>query len=483
MMNITGEISSGCEKMATEARCRPQEAPSGVACCENPEEVLLLCGHPVCKSCRKQSGKGSYQCAVCGGVSNTEDVDVRCSTAVRGKHGGAARQSPQAEQNSAAGCGLQCSRHGDDSAKFFCLEDKRFLCDACEDSKEHGGHKHFLIHEAALDLKRVLEVLQEDLGCKLETLQDNKDACVHALEHIMLQAKDSEDNIKEEFAKLHQFLRDEEASRIAALREEEEQKRQVMKDKIEKMSEEILSLSSSIRDIEEEMSAEDAVPLQNLVAAGRAQCLWQHPEGVGPGELVNVAKHLGNLKFRIWEKMQDMVQYTPVILDPNTADARLYITADLTGVKISTEADRQPPDNPERYDSFACVLGSQGLESGTHSWTVEVEANTSWEVGVSAGAGRRKGEAIWTGVWSVEFWDGEYYGRSPGQEEKTLLRVAATLRRIRVRLDWDGGELAFSDPVSGAHLWTVTHTFTEMLFPFFYNGCDTHPLNVLPVRH
>ncbi|XP_041961630.1 E3 ubiquitin-protein ligase TRIM35-like [Alosa sapidissima] len=469
-MDITGKISSGCEDMATKA------LTCGACVCENPEDVLLLCGHLACKSCLTQSSAGSYQCPVCGGVSSAEDM--RCSAAVRGRHGGASRQSPQAAGGEG---GVHCGPHGE-SAKYFCLEEKRFLCDTCEDSKEHGGHKHCLIHEAALDLKRVLEVIREDLGCKLETLKDSKDACVHALEHIMHQAEESEDKIKEEFAKLHQFLWDEEASRIAALREEEEQKRQVMKDKIDKMCEEILSLLNTISDIEEEMGAEDAVPLQDIVAAGRVQSLWQHPEGIGPGELVNLAKHLGNLRFRIWEKMQDMVLYTPVILDPNTADARLHITADLTSVKISTDADHQPPDNPERYDTFACVLGSRGFASGTHSWTVEVDANTSWEVGVSSGAGRRKGEAIWPGVWSVEFWDEEYYVRSPGQQEKTLLRVAGKLRRVRVRLDWDGGELSFSDPVSGAHLLTVTHTFTETLYPFFYNGCDTYPLNVLPVR-
>lgn len=152
-------------------------------------------------------------------------------------------------------------------------------------------------------------------------------------------------------------------------------------------------------------------------------------------------------------------------------------------MKISADESYQPPDNPERYDTFACALGSEGFESGTHGWTVEVEANTSWEVGVSSGTGQRKGEDIWTGVWSIEFWDEEYYSRSPGQQEKTSLQVTKKLQRIRVWLDLDAGELSFSDPVSGAHLLIVTHTFTEPVFPFFYNGCDTYPLSVLSARH
>ena len=76
------------------------------------------------------------------------------------------------------------------------------------------------------------------------------------------QAQHTEKMIKEEFEKLHQFLRDEEAARIAALREEEEQKNQTMKEKIEKMSREISSFSDTIRAIEEKVGADDITFLQ-----------------------------------------------------------------------------------------------------------------------------------------------------------------------------------------------------------------------------
>uniref|UniRef100_A0A3B4DGW5 RING-type domain-containing protein n=1 Tax=Pygocentrus nattereri TaxID=42514 RepID=A0A3B4DGW5_PYGNA len=72
----------------------------------------------------------------------------------------------------------------------------------------------------------------------------------------------TERQIKEEFEKLHQFLRDEEAARIAALKEEEEQKSQMMRRKIEEMNGEISALSDTIRNIEKEMEAEDVLFLQ-----------------------------------------------------------------------------------------------------------------------------------------------------------------------------------------------------------------------------
>ncbi|KAF5892754.1 tripartite motif-containing protein 35-like, partial [Clarias magur] len=154
-------------------------------------------------------------------------------------------------------------------------------------------------------LKTALKPLQE----KLKMFNDCKLNLSQTAEHVKIQAHHTERQIKEEFKKLHKFLRDEEAGRIAALREEEEQKSQMMKEKIEKLSRDISSLSDTIRGIEEEMRAEDVSFLQNYKATvKRAQCTLQHPDQLS-GALIHVAKHLANLKFRVWEKMQHTVQY------------------------------------------------------------------------------------------------------------------------------------------------------------------------------
>eukprot|EP00063_Salmo_salar_P022812 XP_013997647.1 PREDICTED: zinc-binding protein A33-like [Salmo salar] len=218
------------------------------------------------------------------------------------------------------------------------------------------------------------------------------------------QAQHTEKQIKKEFEKLHQFLRDEEAESIAALWEEEEQKNKTVKEKIEEMCREISSLSETIRAIEEELRAEDISFLQNYkVTVKRTQYTVPDLERVS-GPLINVAKHLGNLQFKVWEKMQEIVQYTPVTLDPNTAHPRLRLSEDLTSVRDS-DAIQWLPVNPERFDHLQFVLASEGFISGTHSWLVEVGESENWTIGVITDSVQRSG-LIKSGYWSVGYYEG-----------------------------------------------------------------------------
>ncbi|KAJ8357795.1 hypothetical protein SKAU_G00205890, partial [Synaphobranchus kaupii] len=195
-----------------------------------------------------------------------------------------------------------------------------------------------------------------------------------------------------------------------------------------------------------------------------AQCTLADPEKVS-GALIDVAKHLGNLKYRVWEKMLGTVQYTPVTLDPNTAHPELSLSEDLTSVRYSDES-QQVPDNPERFD-WGCVLGSEGFSSGRHCWDVEVGDGDYWVVGVVKESYKRKGAVDLSpagGGWSIWHSDGKYTALT---SPRTALTVQRKLQRVRVQLDWDRGEVSFSDPSNNTPLYTFKHSFTERLFPFF----------------
>ena len=150
-----------------------------------------------------------------------------------------------------------------------------------------------------------------------------------------------------------------------------------------------------------------------------------------------------------------VVYAAPVTLDPNTASPHLTLSEDLTSVAYSEER-QQLLYNRERAQIYPVVLGSEGFDSGTHSWDVEVGENMCWLLGVTKESVRRKGEnGFWEGSWSVYCYKNIYYMHTP-LELLTPITVKQRPQKVRVQLDWDGGKLSFTDPDTDTHL----HTFT-----------------------
>ncbi|KAG7492505.1 hypothetical protein MATL_G00015280 [Megalops atlanticus] len=269
-------------------------------CCEifkNP--VVLGCSHSFCRVCLQQcwEGKSSQECPFCRRKSLIEPLrnlalkNIVESYLKQKTESEAAEKTKSPEKSEA-----RCSVHGK-KLLFFCEEDQEAVCVVCQTSKKHRNHQLCPVEEAVLDLKDEMKTALNPIKEKLEKFTKVKQECEETAGYIRIQAQNTERQIKAEFEKLHQFLRDEEEARLAALREEEEQKSHMMKVKM---------IYKNIKD--------------------RAQCTLQDPELLS-GALIDVAKHLGNLKFRVWEKMLGMVQYSeclgeavqrPVVIDLHT---------------------------------------------------------------------------------------------------------------------------------------------------------------------
>ncbi|XP_036394085.1 tripartite motif containing 35-28 [Megalops cyprinoides] len=439
------------------------------------EPVLLTCSHSFCKGCLEHSWqqKGIRECPVCRKRCDGEQPIP--NRALRNTC-----ESFQREKGWRVPATYEtlCGLHRREMV-LYCVKDEEPVCIDCVTL--HRGHE-------LGPLEREVPCCKDELNVKLNILDDKVDSFKRmkqkynaTIEYIRSQAQLTEKQIKMEFEKLHQFLNEEESSRIAALREEEEHKRQMMLERISSLSRDISALSELIQSIRRDMGSEDVTFLQNFQSLKRrAQWTADDPQSV-PGALINVAKHLGALSYKVWEKMQSHITCLPVVMDPNTCSPWLCMTPDMAGVYAS--AERQLiPDNPERFDPCVFVVGSEGFTSGRHRWDVQVGDNPKWILGVCKESVARKRKFTVTatgGVWTIGLSKGVYNALT---SPRTPLPLERRLDKIRVKLNMEKGEVSFWDPAEKKHICTFTDKFTERVFPLFGPGLHNTPMVVLPAK-
>ncbi|XP_061563972.1 nuclear factor 7, ovary-like [Cololabis saira] len=434
------------------------------------DPVSLSCSHNFCSSCLKKFWEEAKNrnCPICKRKDSKDDLSVNFSLkgladSFAGRQTGGSSETEKEEKR------LEevCKKHRG-IPQLFCRDEQRTVCSVCEFSL-HQNHKVVPVEEAVGELK-------EQLKSDLKSLQDKRNKYKRVektyddlVQHSKKQLLSTEKQIRAEFNKLQQFLKEEEESRLAALREEEEQKGRRISGERKRIQEQISSLSDSISAVEEELQKDNMAFLSRYKPTrdrAREQSSVSDPRLLS-GTLVDEAKHLGNLAFRVWEKMGDQVHFSPVVLDPNTANLRLHPSDDLTSV---TQGDtwQQFPDNPERNLKYSSVFGSEGLTSGKHSWEVEVGDHPDWIIGLVKDSVDRKGKVFASpeyGIWCLWYGDGKY---TNGAGE--TVTVETSLRRIRVQLDYDGGKVSFYNAEDMTHIYTHSDTFTEKLFPYFSVG-------------
>ncbi|XP_061555806.1 LOW QUALITY PROTEIN: E3 ubiquitin-protein ligase TRIM39 [Phycodurus eques] len=470
-----------------------EEELSCPVCCEIfKEPVVLKCSHSFCRACLQQfwnKKKARRECPICRrkcslteptvslALKNVADTFLREQ---RRRADGAGAPGAGGDRAEAQEEEVRCAAHGE-VLKLFCLDDLEALCCVCHTSKKHQGHCVCPLEEGAHDLKEELKKELIPLKKNLRRLYEAKQECDDTTVHIKNQTQATEQQLKEEFEQLRAFLQKEEAVRLAAVQQEAEEKHELVRKKAESITRDILTFSHAVIAVENEIAARDALFLQNYPnTKKRAEIPQKDPEKVSRA-LLNVAKHVSSLKYHVWEKMVDVVQYTPITLDPNTAYSWLSISKDLTCVANSGSL-QQLPDNPERFGHFVFALGSEGFTSGRHAWEVEVGDKEDWMLGVVRESIDRKGRISGCpegGFWMISHYDGEY---SAMTRPSTALRVEGELSRVRVQLDYDAGQVIFSNPLSMTPIYTFTDFFVDKMYPFFCPGANINGNNPSPLK-
>ncbi|XP_034548149.1 nuclear factor 7, brain-like [Notolabrus celidotus] len=428
------------------------------------DPVSLSCNHSFCSSCLQTFWEQTENknCPICKRKASKEHLLVDFSLKeLCDSFSGRLKVGSSETEKGEKKVEVVCSKHQEET-KLFCKDEQRAVCPVCECSL-HQSHTVVPVDQAVRELKEQLKPDLKSLQDKRNKYKQVEEIYKEVIQHSKKQLLSTETQIRAEFNKLHQFLKEEEESRLTALREEEEQKGKTISREMKRIQEQISSLSDIICAVEEDLQKHNVAFLSSYKPTqtrARVQCSESDPQLVS-GALIDEAKHLGNLSFRVWEKMKDWVHFSPVILDPNTAHGSLYLSDDLTSVRHG-DTCQQLPDNPERHTNGPTVLGSEGFSSGKHSWEVEVGDHPDWNVGLAKESADKIFVSPEHGLWRLLHRSGKYTNAV-----SETFSVKKSLQRIRVQLDYDRGEVSFYDPEDMTHIYTHRETFTESVFPYF----------------
>ncbi|XP_073745358.1 E3 ubiquitin-protein ligase TRIM58 isoform X2 [Callorhinus ursinus] len=365
----------------------------------------------------------------------------------------------------------QCARHGEEMS-LFCEEDQEALCWVCDTTPEHRSHHTAPLQEAArcyqAKLQMALELVRKEIEETFTQEANVGKKIVIWKEKVEMQRQ----RFRLEFEKYRGFLALDEQLQLRRLEEEERATLQRLRESKNRL----VQQSRALRELAEELEERCQRPALGLLegvrgALSRSKDVTQlEPETI-PMELRTMCRIPG---------MREMLRkfQVDVKLDPVTAHPSLLLTADLRSVQDG-ELWRDLPNNPERFDTWPCILGLQNFSSGRHYWEVIVGERAEWGLGVCQETVPRKGETTPSpenGVWAMWLLKGNEYMvlASPSVPLLHLERPHC----IGIFLDYEAGEISFYNVTNGSYIYTFNQLFSGILRPYFFI-CDTIPL-ILP---
>ncbi|XP_047587013.1 E3 ubiquitin-protein ligase TRIM58 [Lutra lutra] len=452
------------ERLRDEARC-----PVCLDFLQDP--VSVACGHSFCHRCISEfcekstsTQGGLYTCPQCRGPFGLDSLrpNRQLASLVDGVRQLGLGAGPMGVH--------QCARHGEDLT-LFCEDDQEALCWVCDTTLEHRDHRTMPLQEATrgyqAKLQMALELVRKEMEETFTQEANLGKKTVIWKEKVEMQRQ----RFRLEFEKYRGFLALEEQLQLRRLEEEERATLQRLRENKNRLGQQ----SRALRELAQELEEKSQRPALELLEGVRG--VLSRSKDVTQPELEPVPMEL-RTTCRI-PGMREMLRkfQVDVKLDPITAHPSLLLTADLRSVQDG-ELWKELPNNPERFDTWPCILGLQTFSSGRHYWEVVVGDRAEWGLGVCQETMPRKGETTPSpenGVWAMWLLKGNEYMvlASPSVPLLHLDRP----RCIGIFLDYEAGEISFYNVTNGSYIYTFNQLFSGILRPYFFI-CDTIPLTL-----
>ncbi|XP_032542665.1 E3 ubiquitin-protein ligase TRIM7-like [Chiroxiphia lanceolata] len=454
------EVLALGEQLAAESTC-----PVCLELFSQP--VLTECGHSFCERCLRAvlgCPPGPAACPQCRAALSPGSLRPNRSLGAVAGLAGALEEAARRPR---------CPEHGEPLA-LFCEPCAAPLCPLCRDGPAHRPHRARAAESAARELR---ETLQSNLVFLQKAREELKPKGEPKSDELLHTVALEEERLQNTFEELEKFLQEQKKVLLAQLGPVSQELVKSRSEYNSRVAERESLLDTLIGDIEKK---QDQPEVEFLMDVGKVLSSCEAakapvPEVVSPElqrtvetlsetcQLVlgTVAKFKENLLSNI-DREREKVR-----LDPETASPFLLLSADHRTLRLA-EGFQNLPDTPQRFTDSPSVLGSQGFTAGRHYWELEVGKGHSWAVGVALESVQRKDLlSIALGkIWALRLdWDGQYTAL---HGLPALLALQEKPRRIRVHLDYEGGQVTFYNTENMVQILQFKTSFTEKVFPYFW---------------
>ncbi|KAK7138471.1 hypothetical protein R3I94_013942 [Phoxinus phoxinus] len=322
------------------------------------------------------------------------------------------------------------------------------------------------------------------------------------MEKIRKAGVDLQGRVRSDFQALHHFLRVEEDAMMEELKQETEQMLKGLEEHLE-------ALQVSIRELEQDIHT-----LRHTASGTHQSVLVELPEltSGSPLQELNInldtftSKRIAPLQYTVWRNMFHHLNPgpAPLMFDEDTAHPSLQLSRNKTQV-IESDTMISYACDAKRFLQCVNVLATEGFQSGSHYWEVDVRNSPKWDLGVSLESVNRRARVRLcpeNGYWTLRLRNGNQLsagtqpwtplgaGTQPwtplgaGAQPWTPLGAGAAPGRIGVFLHCEERRVSFYNAESMALLYSFSSGPRGRAFPFFSTclserGHRAHAMRIL----
>uniref|UniRef100_A0A671WK29 E3 ubiquitin-protein ligase TRIM21-like n=1 Tax=Sparus aurata TaxID=8175 RepID=A0A671WK29_SPAAU len=389
-----------------------------------------------------------------------------------------------------------CTKH-DKLLELFCKTDQMCVCMLCTYS-DHKTHD-------VVPLKEEYEGKKAELGkrdAEIQQMIQKRRLKIEEMKcSVELSKKDADREIAagvQVFSALKESVERSQAELIDTIKEKQRETEKQAEGFIKELEQEISELKKRSSEVEQLSQSEDHLHLLQSFPSLNAAPPTKDWTGVSvrpPSYEGTVVRAVNQLEETLSKQMKEaelkrVQQYAvDVTLDPDTAHPELILSDDGKQV-YDSDVKKNLPDNPERFDTCACVLAKQSFSSGRFYYEVQVKEKTKWTLGVARESINRKGPIILTpqnGYWMICLRN--KYECNVFADPPVRLFLECRPEKVGVFVDYEEGLVSFYDVDAAALIYSFTGCcFTQKLYPYFSpcvndGGKNSAPLIISPVNH